>query len=314
MEVDGLGARCTLSSCRTLDYLPFTCPSCAQQFCNEHRTPASHFCKAAASRIVPTCPACSKPVPVPPGSTPDVAVSRHIDAGCPKRKRANPICAARGCSVRDPASTTCPSCRNVFCLQHRIEAQHDCAAVTRAQPARSSKAKEKARKPSKRRSGRTDFLNSPREPIGDKNIEADERITVAVFFPDGTGVQPRYMFFSKKNSAGKIIDGLRKSIPQIPSPDDGERYFLYAVKNGGYGVNQLPYITPLKDLGAILQTGDMLVLESGDQGLDPTWTAALRKLAPPTHLLQRSGSRSKVFGKWRHTTSSAGKSDQCAVA
>lgn len=31
---------------------------------------------------VPVCPLCNKPIPVKPGSTPDVEVGRHIDADC----------------------------------------------------------------------------------------------------------------------------------------------------------------------------------------------------------------------------------------
>lgn len=129
MEVEGLGARCGLASCRTLDYLPYTCPSCSLQFCQHHRLPKSHACRASRPTVVPTCPVCSAPVPVPHGLSVDGAIARHIDAGCPKRERNNPRCALPSCNVRDPAATACVACRRVFCLAHCLEVNHDCEAV-----------------------------------------------------------------------------------------------------------------------------------------------------------------------------------------
>lgn len=138
--------------------------------------------------------------------------------------------------------------------------------------------------------------------MGDPKVPADERITVAVFFPAGSGVQARYMYFSARNSAGKIMDGLVKDVQGLSPARGSERYCLYAVKRGGGGVNLLPHITPLHNLGAgVVQAGDMLVMEVGADGLDPAWLAALQKLSSTSRLPSRRSVK-------------VGKSSKCIVA
>jgi len=36
---------------------------------------------------VPVCPLCSAPIPIARGTVPDLAVSAHIDQGCPEKKK-----------------------------------------------------------------------------------------------------------------------------------------------------------------------------------------------------------------------------------
>jgi AN1-type zinc finger protein 2 len=128
MELDGLGARCALASCRAIDYLPITCASCAQPFCAEHATVAAHSCKLAAQQVqVPTCPICQRAVPTPAGGDPNDAMARHIDTGCPSRPRVNAVCDKAGCKVRDIAPVVCRACRGTFCMSHRLEIDHACA-------------------------------------------------------------------------------------------------------------------------------------------------------------------------------------------
>lgn len=293
MEVDGLGARCALSTCGTLDYLPYRCNHCRNQFCASHSQPSAHKCTAptASTRDVPTCPLCLAPVPRHGTESADIAVSRHIDAGCPRRVRNNPLCSKQACGKRDPASTHCATCKKVFCLSHRLEQDHDCIS-----PSTSSKSSHRTKRMgrSEKRTSpvaaqrnsrpelhvipqrRLDFVNNSNTAIGDGKIPVEERVPLAVFFPAGSGVKPRHMFFSQKSSAGRIIDYLRKEISQIPHPKENERYYLYAVKKNGGGVNLLPYITPLKDLPRdLLQPGDFVVMENGDGGLDQQWLASL---------------------------------------
>lgn len=327
MDLDGVGARCALSTCRMLDYLPFRCASCSQLFCAEHQTPAAHTCAAApaSARFVPTCPMCNEPVPVPPGRDPNVVMASHIDQGCPRRKRSNPKCALSSCSVRDPAATVCKSCTMTFCIQHRLETDHECtfkssnakrlpftnpfgAHVTmqqlnrKASPAPAETAKKadgsKTRSPrrsrkassaspaaraSASRSGsagarapRLDFANTPQSPRGDARIDIEERISLAVYFPIASGIQPLYFVFNHRHSAGKLIDQILQSVTALVKPPAGSRYHLYAVKRNFCGVNLLPHITPLRDLPHdVLQSGDILVLEHDDKGLSPEWYSAL---------------------------------------
>lgn len=310
MEVEGLGARCALASCSRLDYLPVRCGGCGQMYCGEHQRPESHTCSSIRPKTVPTCPLCQSAVPFSVGMSADHAMSLHVDAGCPKRLRAYALCAHPSCSVRDPAATPCVACHRVFCVAHCVEINHDCTAPKplangvfgggkgvlpsnsrpksstepskpNAQPARKTKTPKNS--PSAVpliAAGRTDFMNAASNAIGDTKIDTEDRVPVAVYFPAGTNLQARHMYFSTKNSPGKIVDILFKLVPGLPAPSNGQRYSVYAVKPDLSRVNLLPYITPLRELSSVVQPGDLLVLQVGDTGLDPSWFAALQPASP----------------------------------
>lgn len=44
-----VGQHCSLLDCKTLDFLPFTCPHCARVHCREHAAPDLHACEKASS-------------------------------------------------------------------------------------------------------------------------------------------------------------------------------------------------------------------------------------------------------------------------
>lgn len=306
MEVEGLGARCALSSCKKLDYLPLRCGGCRQLYCSEHQRPETHQCSSPNHNTVPTCPLCQAPVPILTGMTADDAMSLHIDAGCPKRLRAYPKCAHPSCSVRDPAATACVACHQIFCIAHCVEVNHDCRAekpvpngvfgggkgVPHPKPRLNptpktnkshqpilkltSSTKNSSAAASSSVIGRTDFANTNTNPIGDPKIDSDDRIMLSVFFPADTKLQARHMYFNSKSSSGNIIDSLHRLCPTLPPPPDGQRYSLYAVKPNLARVNLLPYITPLRELSGIVQSGDSVILQVGDAGLNPAWLAALQ--------------------------------------
>lgn len=171
-----------------------------------------------------------------------------------------------------------------------------------------SKAAKKARG-----DARLHFVNDMTHAIGDSKVEEEHRVRVSVFFPMGSDVKPRYMFFNRRNSAGKIIDDLKKTIKELEAPKESGRYYLYAVKSGGNGVNLLPHITPLKDLPpGVLSDGDALVLEEGDGGLDQTWLDTFRRLASAN---SQSTARSLLSPRMLSgKRASKGKFDKCAVS
>lgn len=335
MEIEGLGARCHLSTCRTLDFLPYVCQYCSNTFCSVHISAPSHSCRSIPSHKpqVTTCPLCSQPVSVPSNTTPDVAVSRHIEAGCPKRKRVNPICDHVGCSKRDVVSTTCPRCRKTFCLQHRNELDHNCVAREaikgrnpfgqKVDDKKSSGLKLKigtgkatavaALKKKTRGTTETSFVNTIDAAIGNKKVDMEDRVTVAVMFPRGSGVRGRYMFFSKRLSAGRILDGLLKDVNGLEIPANSVRLSLYVVKRGGLGVNLLPHITPLRNLpSGTVQDGDFLVVEQGDQGLDEEWIATVKSVAGGRSA-GIPGMRGKGSMARKRTKGNSG-GEQCVVA
>lgn len=284
MEIDNLGARCMLADCRVLDYLPIRCGACGGSFCTEHQSPAAHACLAQPiERSARLCPRCGLDVGPTPG-----ALKRHL-ATCKGRVRTDPVCAHKGCNVRDALNVVCPLCRKRYCLQHRHPEEHACPALPQGnaggrrpkpKPA-ATPAPAPAKRPASARAGsapRVDFANAPTAPLGGARIPLDERLPVRVYLPAGSGLPAQHMVFSERFSAGKVIDDIARLVPALPKPATGTRYHLYAVRAGGGGVNLLPHITPLRDLPAgTLTPADALVLEASDAGLPPEWHAALAK-------------------------------------
>lgn len=138
MEFPDLGEQCSLPSCRQLDFLPFTCNACSKVFCRLHEKYDSHNCPEGRKKdkVVPTCPMCSRPVPLQPGDKPDDAVMRHIDNKCDsqaaklktEQRRANK-CNYKGCKTgTDSVRVTCERCHLPFCLSHRHIMDHKCTA------------------------------------------------------------------------------------------------------------------------------------------------------------------------------------------
>jgi AN1-type zinc finger protein 1 len=117
------GARCHYEYCHQLSFLPSLCLSCNQKFCDEHRTEDAHRCPhkgAWGERRRQT------------------ALNKHsIGEGRPVRDvggdMTNKKCAANGCSTVANALvpfTHCSTCRQNYCLKHRLQEEHDCAAKT----------------------------------------------------------------------------------------------------------------------------------------------------------------------------------------
>lgn len=118
------------------------------------------------------------------------------------------------------------------------------------------------------------------------------------------------MFFSNRNSAGKIIEGLLRDVKALKAPTGGDRLCLYAVKRGGGGVNLLPHITPLRDLPVgILANGDVLVVEEGNGGLDQAWYNVLANLSG-----SRTASGRKGIMMPTAKRGARAKSERCAVS
>src|SRR5215470_13408273 len=54
-----IGHQCSLSSCLLVDFLPFKCQHCNEQFCAEHFSVESHKCpkydESKFNRVAPSC-------------------------------------------------------------------------------------------------------------------------------------------------------------------------------------------------------------------------------------------------------------------
>lgn len=126
--------------CHQKDFLASVChDGCKRTFCQEHASMASHECPHRSSfetgRVVPECPMCGQTVLLRGvEDTLDAAVSRHIEKGCPKEdstahKARTHSCSHLGCKNKEMVQVTCKLCRRPFCFTHRLEADHNCAAV-----------------------------------------------------------------------------------------------------------------------------------------------------------------------------------------
>lgn len=278
MEIDGLGKRCALPECRRLDYLPVRCYACNLDFCEDHKLPASHSCTVITAREgnKHRCPECGVHVGAATG-----ALERHLKS-C--RKRRDPKCAY--CGKRDPLGVTCSDCGKQYCLEHRHLEVHNCdrsaSVVNHAKIATKKKLFASLPKPSRR------FANTRTAAQGDEKIEIEDRITCEVHFALDGNIPARYMFFSNRWSAGKILDDIAKraSLTQ-------KRRWLYTVKANARGVNQLPNITPLRDLPfGTVESGDALVVAENDAGLPEAWVLAIAPRAAP---MSRAASSRRKF-------------------
>lgn len=319
MEVEGLGARCSLSSCRHLDYLPYKCVNCSRPFCEEHHVPKQHNCTSKHIKHVPTCPLCNAAVPAKAEQSLDEAMAIHIDDGCPKRSRNNPLCSLPSCNVRDPAATPCVACKKIFCVSHCVEITHQCnvplPSTSKLQAFRiqntdvKTKTKTKTNAsffkigPSSSSTVSTNFLNLKSNPIKDslisKSIEEQEIIDLSVYFNIQTSlIKPRYMTFTTRNSAGRIIDMIHKHVAELPKlQQKQQRYSLYAIRSDMSRVNLLPYVTPLRDLGDIILDGDSLILQLGSEGIDRSVLDTVGKSIIANNKIGTGFSRGGVKGK-----------------
>jgi len=170
-----MGSHCEEPSCKQLDYLPMKCDACSRLFCKDHLLYDDHTCSGKYKKNiqVPVCPLCSAPIPIARGAVPDLAVSAHIDQGCPEKNKKEKVfknrCHAvkhgKQCKKHELVACICSSCQTNFCLAHRHPTDHDCKG---AQPAAARAAAAAAsRAPKQQQSAQskvTDFFTGPFRP------------------------------------------------------------------------------------------------------------------------------------------------------
>lgn len=136
MELPNLGENCQEQSCKTLDFLPFKCDCCGKVFCKDHYGYSKHNCTKSQEKNfqIPICPLCNNPVPFKRGELPDILMSAHIDRDCksdPAEERRRKIfknkCSLKGCKQKEIIQFECSSCKQNFCVRHRLEIDHECS-------------------------------------------------------------------------------------------------------------------------------------------------------------------------------------------
>ncbi|RGB36107.1 hypothetical protein C1646_758490 [Rhizophagus diaphanus] len=137
MELPDLGRHCANPACKQLDYLPFKCQYCKQEYCDEHSNTKDHNCPNAPSgdgERVPVCPVCNVPVPVSRGEDPNIRMDWHIANDCrppPKTTSSKPFnaCSFVKCKTRTPVPLICSDCGKNYCIKHRLGLDHNCEKV-----------------------------------------------------------------------------------------------------------------------------------------------------------------------------------------
>jgi len=169
-----MGSHCEEPSCKQLDYLPMKCDACSRLFCKDHLLYDDHTCSGKYKKNiqVPVCPLCSAPIPIARGAVPDLAVSAHIDQGCPEKNKKEKVfknrCHAvkhgKQCKKHELVACICSSCQTNFCLAHRHPTDHDCkgAQPPAARAAAASRAPKQQQQSAQ--SKVTDFFTGPFRP------------------------------------------------------------------------------------------------------------------------------------------------------
>jgi len=185
-----MGSHCQEQTCKQLDYLPMKCDACSKLYCKDHLLYDDHACSGKYKKNiqVPVCPLCSAPVPVARGAVPDLAVSAHIDQGCPEKKAAkvftnqcHRVQHGKRCKKHELVACVCSACGINFCLAHRHPADHDCAGPRAAGGAASRAAAAAAARTttSSSQSKVTDFFTGPFRPAARPEPSAAAQAAIA---------------------------------------------------------------------------------------------------------------------------------------
>ncbi|KAJ3437810.1 zinc finger an1-type domain 2a [Anaeramoeba flamelloides] len=167
-DLMGLGIHCAEKSCHKLDFLPFTCDLCKQQFCQEHWQAEDHDCKLKerSEKRIYICPICNNELQVEKGQDPNRVVDSHISNNCKtgiRKKRQIPKiqkkpqykiytgktrfyhCSVNKCKQKEKMELKCIQCGLGFCLRHRNPISHNCKGK-KPKPARKKEFRNKKKK------------------------------------------------------------------------------------------------------------------------------------------------------------------------
>ncbi|ORY91962.1 hypothetical protein BCR43DRAFT_497555 [Syncephalastrum racemosum] len=149
MELPDVGKHCASAECRTLDFLPFVCPSCQKTFCRDHRLASQHACADwTRDSQLGQCQECLQFVQSPRAKnglfawSPTETLSRHQASACKEyifstTSTPKPSCALPNCTElkhKAVQPVICPECHQPFCLLHRHASDHQCPGLHKPDP------------------------------------------------------------------------------------------------------------------------------------------------------------------------------------
>ncbi|KAI9319149.1 hypothetical protein BX666DRAFT_1430198 [Dichotomocladium elegans] len=234
MEMPHIGANCALDTCRSLDFLPVTCPFCKVTFCAEHRL--HHPCPNRPDKALARCNQCNQMIvgAKDGGLSLDELLKKHIQSGCEDHvwqsqmdQAARMACGRTGCRELDEKNGIiqhCTGCERAFCLKHRHGVDHDCPALQADETTKRkkeveallSKIKENQpqkvqKKPSlaakKKMNPTVELMKMKSKAKGQASLPLTSRIYLYVTYPQEHS-QPADlpMFFDKTIRVGKLLD------------------------------------------------------------------------------------------------------------
>eukprot|EP01135_Chromosphaera_perkinsii_P003605 Nk52_evm14s249 gene=Nk52_evmTU14s249 len=119
------GRHCKLAECNALNFLPFHCHWCGEDFCDQHRFPDAHQCASVPASVVGggrggVSEGEGKAEEGGSGGFRCVYVEEKRGAGCDALTEAN----------YRTVGVVCSGCGGLYCLGHRSVRVHGCAGVT----------------------------------------------------------------------------------------------------------------------------------------------------------------------------------------
>jgi len=246
-----MGSHCEEPSCKQLDYLPMKCDACSRLFCKDHLLYDDHTCSGKYKKDiqVPVCPLCSAPIPIARGAVPDLAVSAHIDQGCPEKNKKEKVfknrCHAvkhgKQCKKHELVACICSACQTNFCLAHRHPTDHDCKgaqpAASRAAAAAASRAPQQQQQRSSQ-SKVTDFFTGPFRPTaaGPRAANPSPAAAAALNRQAGRGSTPGRPLMARQVNGMSEDEALAAAMAASLVTSGGEQQGGGAV--GGQGLSQ----------------------------------------------------------------------------
>ena len=225
MESSYIGAHCAFGGCNQQDFLPFRCPSCARDFCLDHRTNSSHQCTAAASDAI-----------------------GDDEQHPPAAVRCAAACSILGCHTVGPP-VSCADCGATFCVLHRDARDHACSASLGS--IKAHHVLRSSLQPSlvKRLGGATLSTNSKQRDLArkvqlmrvtgrskvDAAIPLGNRFFLEAFYSDDTNAAPAevsvYLCVDRQKTVGKVLDTVARelrigNVNDSATLDSGQRLHL----------------------------------------------------------------------------------------
>lgn len=194
MELPDLGKNCQNSNCNKLDFLPIECNKCSGIFCKDCISLDAHNCKSLTE-------------------------TKIIKKFEPKGDK----CFIEKCQKF--AVTQCPVCERLFCMDHRLEVDHECEKMTENRRneslvktealVNSILAKKKQDKDPKvvknqKMAAKVQLMKLKMKATGQKSIINEERLYFGVKCKKKKELSP--IFVSGKWSLGKVIDTIADSL------------------------------------------------------------------------------------------------------